>query len=277
VIEQQINIDTQNVQNNLTFNINVFGSTASSLTPEVIRQRVLDAISCEAVEKGLASMTEEVAPHVFTNEKKNWLLRTADASRNKLIIRMDHGDKPDIQGHNTTRLLRTPFMEATMLALEQSDKPRDVEDTIEEIKDRETYDKKTMGALLRMVPTKFDTTDPQIFTEAHRLAEEEWTIKLDKVMAKRAKLKAKKKASEARKWCNELLDSQDLHDGTFWHPTHQYVIRLDEEREFVIIGKREDRSHGLIKLTQGDLAKIDTMGLVDKLDEQYRVKLAAPV
>ena len=195
IIDQSTNVtnNTNNIQ------INVFGSTASALTPEIIAQKVMEVISLEAVEKGLAHMTQEVARPVFSNEKGNWLVRVADASRSKLIVRTDEGDQPDHQGRNTTRLLKKPFMEASLIALEETDRPRDVENTIEAIRDDDTYDKQTMGALLGVAPTTFDQTNPLIFTEAHRIAEEKTRAKLDRVMAKRKRLQEKQKALEADK------------------------------------------------------------------------------
>ena len=166
-----INNNDNRIQLNQQINIH-FGSTFSALTPELVAERVLEVLSLEAVEKGLARMTEEVARPVFTNEKNNWTIRVADSSRNKLVVRTYGGDRPDHQGHNTTRLLKQPFMEASMLALKQTERPNEVENTIEEIQDDDIYRNKTMGVLLRVAPTSFDQTNPLIFTEAHRLAEE---------------------------------------------------------------------------------------------------------
>ena len=273
VIQTQNNIGIGIQQNNI--NINVFGTTMSSLTPELIAERVLEALSLEAVEKGVAHMTAEVARPAFTNEKGNWLVRVADGSRNKLIVRMDDGDRPDHQGHNTTRLLKKPFIEASLIALEKTDKPADVENTIEDIKDSEAYDRKTMSALLKIAPTKFDQTDPVIFTEAHRLAEEKAFAKLDRVMAKRKRTKAKQLELEGAKWKDDILDhSQDLHDGTFWHPIHRFVIQPDEEHEFSILGKREKRTDQTVPLTRADLKTIGDMGLGQHVSQEFAGRLA---
>ena len=264
-------IGTQNIQNN--FNINVFGSTASSLTPELIAQKVMEVISLEAVEKGLVHMTEEVARPVFSNEKGNWLVRVADGSRNKLVLRTDEGEQSDPQGHRTTRLLKAPFMKASLLALEQTDRPKDVENTIEDIKDEDTYDKKTMGALLRIAPAKFNEIN-DVFTEAHLIAEERIFAEAERVMAKREKEKAKLLKLETAKWRENFLDhSQDLHDGTFWHPIHRFVIQPDTEREFSILGKREKRGDQTISLTKVDLSKVAEMGLSRYLAPEYVARL----
>ena len=159
----------------------------------------MEVLSLEAVEKGLARMTEEVAKPVFSNEKGNWTIRVADASRNKLVMRTDQGDEPDHQGHHTTQLLKQPFIEASMLALEQTEHPRDVENTIGELKDEETYNKQTMGVLLRVAPTKFEQTNPAIFTEAHQQALDKSMAKLDRLMAKRKRLEQKKTNEKAEK------------------------------------------------------------------------------
>jgi hypothetical protein len=220
-------------------------------------------------------MTETVAPSCFTNEKRNWFLRSTDASRNKLVVRTDEGDIADIQGYRTTRMLKKPFMEASLMALEETDKPKDVENTIEEIQDEDTYSKKTMGALLRVVPTMFDQTRPIYpITEADRIAEEKVSAKLDRVMAKRARAKAKQLKLEAAKWKDEFLDrSQDLHDGTFWHPTNHFIIQPDEKLDFTILGRREKRGDTTVQLTKADLKTISEMGLEAHLDEQYKVPI----
>jgi hypothetical protein len=72
----QINNGTINntTNNTVNVNINVFGSTASSLTPELIAEKVREVLSYEAVEEGVAKMTEEVAPTLFVNEKGNSLI-----------------------------------------------------------------------------------------------------------------------------------------------------------------------------------------------------------
>ena len=266
--------DNSTTNYNTVNQINIhFGSTMSALTPEIIAEKVLEVLSLGAVEKGLAHMTEEVARPVFSNEKNNWLVRVADASRSKLIMRTDEGDQPDHQGRNTTMLLKQPFIEASMLALEQTEHPRDVESTIEEIKDDDTYDKETMGALLRVAPTKFKQTNPLIFTEAHQLALDKSMAKLDKIMAKRKRLQDKKCALEAERVRNDFLDkSQDLHDGTFWHPVHRYVIQPDQEHEFLIIGRRAKRSDTTLPLTKEDVKSIYTLGLAPQLDAQYHTK-----
>jgi hypothetical protein len=113
---------TIGTQNNFT--INVFGSTMSSLTPEIVAQKVMEVITLESVEKGLASMTEEVARPVFSNEKGNWMVRVADGSRNKLVVRLDEGDRPDHQGHNPTRLFTQPFTKTSILALKHTNRSR---------------------------------------------------------------------------------------------------------------------------------------------------------
>jgi hypothetical protein len=245
----------------------------TSLTPEIVAKKVMEVLSLDAVEKGLAHMTQEVARPVFSNEKGNWLVRVADASRSKLIVRTDQGDQPDHQGRNTTLLLKQPFIEASMLALEQTERPRDVENTIEEIRDDDTYDKETMGVLLRTVPTKFEQADPLIFTEAHQFALDKSMAKLDKVMAKRKRLQKKQMALDAEKVRNDFLDkAQDLHDGTFWHPVHHYIIQPDQECEFLILGRRVKRSDATLPLTKEDVKNIHSLGLAPQLDPQYRVE-----
>jgi hypothetical protein len=234
-----------------------------------VAQKVLEVLSLDAVEKGLARMTEEVAPSIFTNEKKNWTIRVADGSRNKLVVRTDDGDQPDLQGHKTTRLLRHPFIKASMLALEQTDRPKQVESTIEEIRDDDTYNRQTMGALLRMAPSKFDDTN-SVLAEARRLDEEKGLEELDRFMAKRKRKQAKQAAIQAEATRNDFLDrAQDLHDGTFWHPVQHFIIQPDEEREFVVIGRRAKRSDATIPLTKADIATIKELGLAPQLDAQY--------
>ena len=267
-----VNVTNIGTQNNQNIQINLFGSTASSLTPELVREKVIEALSCEDVERGLARMTETAAPRCFTNERGEWLVRVADSSRNKLVLRTDAGEQPDPHGHRTTRLLKKPFIEASLIALEQTDRPKDVENTIEDIKDDEIYDKKTMGVLLRMAPAKFDEIN-DVFTEAHLIGEQKAFEELERVMAKRKKKEIKRLKIEAAKWRDEFLDkSQNLHDGTFWHPTYQFVIQPDSTKEFTIIGRRARREDTMLSLTKADLKTIEDMGLVSHLDEQYKVR-----
>ena len=261
------------INNNNQFNIQIFGSTASSLTPEIIKEKVIEALTCADVEAGLARMTETVARDCFSNEKGNWFVRSTDASRNKLVVRTDKGDIADIQGYRTTRMLKKPFMEASLMALEETDKPTDVENTIEEIQDNDIYNKKTMGVLLRVIPTTFESEQafPVTDTEAYQIAEEKVAAKLDRVMVKRKRKKAKQLELEAAKWKDEFLDrSQDLHDGTFWHPTNHFVIQPDEKLDFTILGRREKRGDVTVQLTKADLKTISEMGLEAHLDEQYK-------
>jgi hypothetical protein len=187
-------------------------------------------------------------------------------------MRMDEGDQPDHQGYRTTQLLRKPFIEASIMALKKTHRPKDVRNTIEEIKDDETYSKQTLGALLKVAPTKFKQTNIDAH-EADQLEDEKWMDRLNRVVAKHDKMEAEKLRKEAVKWKNELLNSHDLHDGTFWHPIQHLIIQLDDDLEFTILGRREKRSDATIPLTKADLTRIEEMGLVDHLDPQYKIKL----
>jgi hypothetical protein len=107
------------------------------------------------------------------------------------------------------------------------------------------------------------------------LAEEKAFAELDRVMAKRKRTKAKQLKLEGAKWKEDFLDrSQDLHDGTFWHPIHRFVIQPDEEHEFSILGKREKRTDQTVPLTRADLKTIGDMGLGHRLSEEFAGRLA---
>jgi hypothetical protein len=271
-----INNTQNNTLNQNVFNINVFGSTMSSLTPEIIAKRVLEIVSLQSVEKGLAHMTAEVAQSAFTNEKGNWLVRVADGSRNKLMIRTDSGDIPDLQGHRTTQLLRKPFIEASLLALEQTKRPDDVENTIGEIQDDETYDRETMGALLRVAPSRFDQREPPMLPETYERELDRAMMKLERVMSERKKAKAKQLEAQALKWREEFLDrSQNLHDGTYWHPTYHFVIQSEEtDQAFSILGRREKRSDTTQPLTKADIERLVQMGMKAYLAPEYAIRVA---
>ena len=258
----QNNIQTQN---NTNLTINIYGTTASSLTAEAVAEKVLAVISMEAVEGGVAEMTKEVAPNVFRNEKGTWNLRVADASRKKLLVRTDEGEESDRQGDRTTKLLRAPFLQASFSALEQGAQPRKVKNTIEEIEDDETYANKSTGALLKVVPDKFassvaliDDREEDDHDRAYRKAS---------AKAKRVLAKLKREEDEELRLLTErskedfLEHSQDLHDGTFWHPIHRFIIQPDQEHDFSIIGKREKRGDQTLPLTRADLKTISDMGL----------------
>ena len=75
-----------------------------------------------------------------------------------------------------------------------------------------------------------------------------------------------------RNCVKDLLDkSQDLHDGTFWHPVHHYIIQPDQDHEFLIIGRRVKRTDATLPLSKADVERIHTLGLSSQLDPQYRV------
>ena len=188
----QVNNGTINNTTNTVnvVNINVFGSTLSSLTPELIAEKVREVLSYEAVEEGVAKMTEEVAPTLFTNEKGNSLIRVADASRKKLVYRTDTGDVPDSDGKRTGRLLRHPFGQAALLALEGSDNPDAVNKTIEMLCDQEASGKEALKTLLRDAPAQFENPT-QLTTEAHDLADQKTFVQLEKALAKNRKEKKK--------------------------------------------------------------------------------------
>jgi hypothetical protein len=147
-----------------------------------------------------------------------------------------------------------------------------VENTIEEIRDDDIYDKQTMGALLRVAPTKFDQRE--LVDEAYERKLDESMAKLDRVMAKRKKLKDRRLEQEAIKWREELLDhAQDLHDGTFWHPTQHLVIQPETgERPFSVLGKREKRTDSTQSLVRADIERLTEMGLALYLAPEYALR-----
>jgi hypothetical protein len=210
-------------------------------------------------------MTKEGAPNVFRNEKGTWNLRVADASRKKLVVRTDEGEESDRQGDKTTKLLRAPFLQASFSALEQGAQPRKVESTIEEIEDDETYAKKSTGALLKVVPDKFASSAALIDDreeDDHDRAYRKASAKAKRVLAKLKRERAEELRLQSERSKEDFLEhSQDLHDGTFWHPIHRFIIQPDTERDFVIIGKREKRADQTMPLTRPDLQIISDMGL----------------
>ena len=269
-------IGTQNIQNNnLNFNIQLFGSTASALTPDVIRDKVIEALSCEEVEKGIARMTEAVAPHLFQNEKHNWTIRVADASRKKLLVRTDQGDVPDVGARRTAGLLREPFIRAGFMALEESNRKQDVKSTMVSIGDDESYDKEASRALLAVAPSEFENNP--LMTDAHRAVLVKAKKQLNRALMKWNREQKERTALETAKWKEDFLDhSQDLHDGTFWHPIHRFVIQPDTDREFSILGKREKRTDQTIQLTRADLGAVSKMGLGRYLAPEYAARLEEP-
>ena len=273
--------NTQNIQTQNNLTINIYGTTASSLTAEAVAEKVLAVISMEAVEAGVAEMTKEVAPNVFRNEKGTWNLRVADASRKKLLVRTDEGEESDRQGERTTMLLRAPFLQASFTALEQGAQPRKVESTIEEIEDDETYVKKSTGALLKVVPDKFASS--VALTDDREESDHDRAYRKASAKAKRVLAKLKRERIEELRLLTErskedfLEHSQDLHDGTFWHPIHRFVIQLDAEHDFSIMGKREKRGDQTLPLTRADLKFISDMGLRQWVAPEFADRLEAAV
>jgi hypothetical protein len=161
-------------------------------------------------------------------------------------------------------------MEASLLALEQTDQPTKVEQTLGDIKDKDIYERKTVTTLLKMAPAEFNEGSFSI--EPFRLANEKIEAKVDRVLAKRKKLKSQQKQVEAEKWRNDFLDKcQNLHDGTYWHSVRNFVVGLTPDgTDFVILGKREKIGDKTVVLTKADLATIEKMGLTSNLAEQYK-------
>jgi hypothetical protein len=252
-------------------NINVFGSTASSLTPELIAEKVREVLSYEAVEEGVSRMTEEVAPTLFVNEKGNSMIRVADAARKKLVYRTDTGDEPDPGGMRTGRLLQYPFSQAALLALDGTEKPDAVERTLETLRDHEACGKEALKTLLRTAPTQFEQPT-SLITEVHDLANQRAILEIDKVLTRRRRARKKQQAVVAEQWRNELLDhAQDLHDGTFWHPDLKYIVQLaGQDDEIVILGRREKRGGTTMPLTKDGLRTISDLGLTRLLAAQYQ-------
>jgi hypothetical protein len=270
-IVNNVNNNT-NIQHSIV--LQFFGTTASTLTPESVAEKVRQVLTLGAIEEGVAKMTEEVAPTVFTNEKKNWTLRVADASRKRLVVRMDEGDVPDIEGHNTTRLLRAPFMDATLDAIDQSDRPAEVKRTFEEIKDTDRFDRQVTGSLLRVAPTSFDHINPLIFTEAHRLEEERVFARVE-AFERRERRKEQKQLDKRRKAAlDDFLDKCIiLSAGEYRHRDYGYVVEQTEGNQaFVILGKRDKPTDKTIRLTKVDLDVIKKLGLEANLAAEYRVK-----
>jgi hypothetical protein len=267
-----------NIGNQVNFNINVFGPTASSLTPELIRDKILQAVSCEAVEKGLRQMTQQIAPAVFTNDKGNWVIRVADASRNKLIMRTDEGDEADVGARKATGMIRTHLLHAGITALKESEYPQDVNSTLEEIRDDDSYQRSAGRALLTVAPDKFADapTNPALDTALHERMFREALVECDQAQKEFRRKERRKLKAETEKWCNDFLDkAQSLHDGTFWHPVQHFVIQPDSEHDFTILGRRGKREDTTVRLTKADLELIARMGLTSYLDAQYCVSEAA--
>jgi hypothetical protein len=237
IVQNTQNIGTQNnLTNNLT--INIYGSTASNLTAEAVAKKVMDAITVNAIEAGVAEMTREVAPSVFRNEKGIWNLRVADASRKKLVVRTDNGEETDRQGNRTARILRGPFLRASRLALTQG-RRRKVENTIEEIQNDDTYERETLGALLKIAPDQFtslaqdDGKDED--EDEHMIVYRKESAEADLIMDESRRKKIEDLRRRTTHFKEDFLNnSQNLHDGTFWHPIHRFIIQQDEKLDFIV-------------------------------------------
>jgi hypothetical protein len=70
-------------------------------------------------------------------------------------MRTDEGDVPDMGARKTAGLLRAPLLHAGMIALRETDRPVDVNSTLEELQDDDTYERSAGKALLTMAPAKF--------------------------------------------------------------------------------------------------------------------------
>jgi hypothetical protein len=268
-----VNVGQMNVTQNMVnqqININILGSTMSSLTPELVKEKVIEALSVSSVERGLAQMVQDAAPAIFQNEKNIWLVRVADAGRNKLIQLTDTGEETDIKGAKTAAMLRAPFRDVSLSALEETKRPKLVEQTIDEINDDRFYQTTTVNAILQIAPSTFKSQS-EAQAEAFRLAEEQSVARMDAYMKKRKREAAKAKQLEAAKWRDDFLDKcQNLHDGTFWHPIRHFVIQMDSRNVFTILGRRERRGDTTVQLTKADIATLADMGLGPQLDAQYQ-------
>lgn len=255
-----IGIGTQNVINN-NIVINLFGSTWSSLTPEIVSEKILSNISVSDIESGLKTMTEAVAPAVFKNEKNNWMVRVADSSRNKFELKTDSGVISDVGGQKTSALLKTPLIKATLIAADKSKKPDEIKQTIDDIKNSETYTKQTVGTLVKIVPARFEAHDSDIKIDP-RKEEIEQQKALDRALAKINKKIQAKDEEEYQKWKNEMLNnSQPLFNESFWHPQLHFILEVHSTLGFVIIGKRKDRFDKTMPLSKEDIEKIHKMKL----------------
>jgi hypothetical protein len=250
------NIGTQNVM------ILNFGTTMSGLTPEQIRDRVLDAISIDSIENGIQHMCEEVTQSVFTNEKGNCMIRIADASRKKLVWRTDKGEEPDPGAKKTATILRQPLAEAATMALEQTNKRDNVISTMSALNDPTKYQKEARRGLLLAAPARFENNH----VSAVQVAPDGTLPEISRILKREERRKEKEKAEAKLKWENEILDrAQDLHDGTFWHPEKQWVVAPSDEVQFMIVGRRRNRCDETAPLNRSDLLEIGRIGLEEHL------------
>lgn len=229
-IIQNTNIinNTQNNTQNNTLNIgqvivNVnFGETLSSLTPQSIAEKLIPLLTNEVVKDGVGKMTEIAAINCFVNEKGNWMLRSADVSRNKLELRYDEKDEPDYGCEKTTQLLRPPFLTASMRAVEETEED-EAKTTLNVVRNLNKDNKPVRDALFKNIPKNFESLDAS-FQKAIDVAEAEVERKLMLRDAKEKKERSKKRIERLSKWIVTSIANSNT--GLHWHLDDYYCFRL---------------------------------------------------
>jgi hypothetical protein len=272
--------NVQNIQQNIVINLSL-GNTISALSVEDISKKVVAAISAKDVEQGLERMVSAAAPKVFKNEKGNWNVKVADASRRKLLIRTDDGETTDFGGHKAAQVLHAPLLEASIQAYTRNKKSKDIGRTIDDINDEKTYDKKTTDTLLRIVPHDYDNS---------------FAYPIDYDKTAKLKLECKRLREEAeieeqKETINKLIKwlekgksvPHKSQPDTLWHIDYtvfayvtsgKHVLQFDGVRMsgVELIGHCSTDSGKVIDFGPKELKGIANQGLKSFLSEKYKQK-----
>lgn len=121
-------------------------------------QKNIDKIPLDIVKQGITSIIENIAPFILRNNNGNWISRVADASRNKLAVKTSNGEEPDVNGYRTCEILRDPVRAVGRIAFDKTKNENHIVHLLEEIENDESYRRKSITALIRVLPNKFQSS-----------------------------------------------------------------------------------------------------------------------
>lgn len=84
-----------------------------------IESKIVELVSPEIMEKGISSVISHII-HLFKNKKGYWIIRVADASRNKFTL-LENGDEiSDNKGDRIARFIRSQLIKITITTLTEA-------------------------------------------------------------------------------------------------------------------------------------------------------------
>jgi T5orf172 domain len=128
-----------------------------------IESKIAELLNPEIMEKGISFMISHII-HLFKNKNGHWIIKIADASRNKFIL-LENGDEiSDNKGERITRFIRHQFIKITITELTEVYKSTNqnriikLEELAADLQHEDRCYHRIIQSLIRFLPNHSQTT-----------------------------------------------------------------------------------------------------------------------